>query len=71
MTCTAVFSTRTSGRWRNGTTPRWNSDSTIADCRFDELFLVCRYRVRPEQPDKCEESVREGRRLREGLPTSS
>ncbi len=41
------------------------------DCRFDQVFLVCRYRVRPESPDKCEDSVRAGRPLRGGLPMSS
>ena len=41
------------------------------DCRVDEVFLVCRYRIRGESPDKCEDSVRGGRPLRSGLPTSS
>jgi hypothetical protein len=42
-----------------------------SDCRFDQVFLVCRYRVRPESPDKCEEFAQGGRPLRAGRSMSS
>lgn len=41
------------------------------DCRFDQAFLICRYRVMPESSDNCEDFARVGRALRNGLSTSS